>query len=68
MLVIPPEESLRRSDQKNEPFSETLEERYQRIELYYKLISEGRWQHVIDAQASKEDVFKTIENILVRFN
>lgn len=59
-LTIPAEESMRRSALKEEPFPEPIETRRERIELYHEYIRQGCWEHIIDATASIEDVFKII--------
>ncbi len=42
-FYVSPEESLRRSETKNEPFSETLERRVKRMQIYSRLMDEGKW-------------------------
>lgn len=63
-LTIPAEMSMYRSTLKEEPFPETVEVRKKRIEMYMREISNGRWQHVIDATQSIESVFSSIVRIL----
>ena len=42
LIVIPVEVSLERSNKKNEPFSENLETRKNRIKIYEKLIDKDK--------------------------
>lgn len=60
VLSISPEESMRRSKLKYEPFPETLEERKTRIGLYFNLIDNGLWDHHIDASKSIDEVYNKI--------
>lgn len=46
-LYITPEESLRRSTDKNEPFSEPLDKRQERIKVYNILDNGGKWSSSI---------------------
>lgn len=59
-LYIPAEVSMYRSTLKEEPFPESVEVRRQRIALYEQQIDIDRWEHVIDATASVEEVFQNI--------
>lgn len=65
IYTIPTELSMYRSTLKDEPWPETEEQRKIRIDEYLKEISKGRWNCVIDATPSIEEVFeKTMEYIL----
>ena len=64
VFFIPAEESVRRSSLKDEPFPEDLEVRKDRIERYMEELKNNRWQHVIDATASIDDVFAQIKEKL----
>ena len=57
IYTIPAELSIYRSTLKEEPWPESLEVRRDRIDWYMKEIANRRWQHVIDATASINDVF-----------
>lgn len=48
VLTITPEESMRRSNLKFEPFPEPQEKREKRLNLYLQEIKSGRWQYEID--------------------
>lgn len=64
IYTIPVEVSMYRSGLKEEPFPESIETRKQRIENYLDEIKKGRWDCVIDATVSVEEVFdKTIQMI-----
>ncbi len=63
IFVIPPEESMRRSQLKIEPFPETLEERKIRIDSYLQEIQNGRWQYVIDGERAKDEIANEILGI-----
>lgn len=60
VLSITPEESMRRSTLKHEPFPETLEERKTRISVYFNLIKDGYWDIHIDASEGIDEVFNKI--------
>ncbi len=57
IYTIPAELSIYRSSLKEEPWPEPLEVRQERIAWYMKEIGNSRWQHVIDATSSINDVF-----------
>lgn len=57
IYTIPAELSIYRSTLKDEPWPESLEVRKERIDWYNREIANSRWQHVIDATASVNDVF-----------
>jgi len=60
IFTIPAEESMHRSDLKNDPHPEPKEKRQERIDNYHKEIENGRWTHVIDAQPPIEEVFEEV--------
>lgn len=64
VLFIPAEESMRRSDLKEEPFPEPIEVRDERIQRYVKEMENNRWSCVIDATKSIEEVFADIKEKL----
>ncbi len=64
VLTITPEESMRRSSLKFEPFPETKERREKRLELYYKLIDEKKWQYVIDCMRPIEVIAKELKHCI----
>ena len=64
MLTIPVDESLRRSNLKNEPFSENLNQRKKRLSLYQDLIKKGKWNHIIDGMRPIDEVWLNIRNKL----
>lgn len=64
ILSIPPDESLRRSNIKNEPFSESLNKRKKRLVLYHDLIKEGKWDFIIDGMRQIDEVWSEISKIL----
>ncbi|MEZ8650759.1 dTMP kinase [Vibrio splendidus] len=61
VLTVDPNESMRRSQLKEEPFPETLEERQERLNLYYRHIDQKRWDYTIDANNSIDEVFDEIK-------
>lgn len=63
-LTITPEESMRRSSLKFEPFPETEEKRKQRLNEYLKCIDEGRWEYVIDCMRDINTIQKEIMGIV----
>lgn len=64
IYVIPAELSMYRSTLKEEPWPEPMEVRERRIAMYMAEIKKNRWQHVIDATKSIEEVFeKTKEKL-----
>lgn len=62
-IFIPLEESIRRSEQKNEPFSEGMERRRERLVVYERIAKEEGW-HRIDGLQSVQDVFKSVADTL----
>ena len=59
-LFIPAEESMRRSELKEEPFPEPVEARRERIDWYVREKDNNRWQYVIDATKSIDEVYAAI--------
>jgi dTMP kinase len=53
-LTVTPEESMRRSSLKFEPFPETEEKRVKRLDEYMKFIKDGKWKYVIDCMRDIE--------------
>ena len=53
-LTVTPEESMRRSSLKFEPFPETEEKRAKRLDEYMKFIQNGKWKYVIDCMRDIE--------------
>ena len=64
IYTIPAEVSMYRSTLKDEPWPETREERAARIDCYMEQVGLGRWQHVIDATASIEEVERATKKVL----
>ena len=64
LLMIPVEESLRRSQEKDEPFPEPEERRRQRYAHYQQLQQEGLWSVVIDTTRPVEQVWAEIQAAL----
>lgn len=64
IYTIPAELSMYRSTLKDEPWPEPVEVRQDRIERYMREIELGRWQYVIDATVSIEEVYKETIRIL----
>lgn len=64
IYTIPAELSMYRSTLKDEPWPEPVEVRRERIARYMKEIDQGRWQHVIDATPSIEEVYQETIRIL----
>ncbi len=64
LLTIPVDESLHRSNLKNEPFSENLNRRKKRIDLYQELIEKGKWDYIIDGMKPIDEVWTNIRNEL----
>ena len=57
IYTIPAELSMYRSTLKDEPWPEPIEIRKERIARYEKEIAKGRWQLIIDASGSIQEVF-----------
>ena len=64
LLMIPVEESLRRSQEKDEPFPEPEEQRRQRYAQYQQLQQEGLWSVMIDATRPVDQVWAEIQAAL----
>ena len=64
LLTIPVDESIRRSNLKNEPFSENLNQRKKRISFYQDLIKKGKWNHIIDGMRPIDEVWSNIRQKL----
>ena len=64
VLFIPAEESMRRSDLKDEPFPEPIEVRNDRISRYITETKNNRWNFVIDATKPINEVFENIKECL----
>lgn len=65
IYTIPTELSMYRSTLKDEPWPENAQQRKIRIEKYVEEIQKGRWNCIIDATPSIEEVFQeTMEYIL----
>ena len=64
ILTIPIDESLRRSNLKNEPFSENLIQRKKRFDMYQNLIDENKWDFIIDGLQPIDEVFSNIRQKL----
>ena len=64
ILTIPIEESLHRSNEKKEPFSENLVQRKKRNDLYQDLMKEGKWKHKINGLDSIDIVWGRIRKVL----
>lgn len=61
VMTIPAEVSMYRSSLKDEPFPEPIEVRQERIAWYLREIENGRWNCVIDATVSVEEVYAQIK-------
>ena len=64
IYIIPAELSMYRSTLKEEPWPEPLEMRQDRIDRYMKEIELGKWQHVIDATGTIDQVFEETIKVL----
>jgi thymidylate kinase len=64
LLMIPVEESLLRSQEKQEPFPEPEEKRRQRYAQYQQLQQEGLWSVVVDATRPAAQVWAEIQAAL----
>lgn len=64
VLTVTPEESMRRSNLKFEPFPEPQEKREARLNRYMQEIKNGRWQHVIDCMRPIEPIQEEIRRIV----
>lgn len=64
IYTIPAELSMYRSTLKDEPWPEPVEVRQDRIERYMKEIELGRWQHVIDATGTIDEVYAETAKVL----
>lgn len=59
-LCIPADESMKRSELKEEPFPEDIETRRKRIQHYFNEIDNNRWKYVIDATVSIDNIHNDI--------
>lgn len=66
IYVIPAEVSMYRSTLKDEPWPEPVEVREKRIEMYMKEIANKRWNYVIDATKSIDEVFAETMEIIAK--
>jgi len=66
LFTLSPEESMRRSKLKNEPFSESIERREKRYILYMELVNEDKWRYVINAERTIEEIWNDVREILKR--
>lgn len=64
IFTIPAEESMRRSDLKDDPHPEPYGTRVYRINCYMEQIEKGCWSHVIDATVPIETVSEQVKEIL----
>lgn len=64
ILVISPEESIRRGLLKREAFMENLAIKSKKIQEYYKLIDAGKWTDILDGNQSAEKIFNRIKEVL----
>ena len=64
VLTVTPEESMRRSDLKFEPFPEPQEKREARLNSYLQEIKNGRWQYEIDCMRPIEPIQEEIRKIV----
>lgn len=64
IYTIPAELSMYRSTLKDEPWPEPVEVRRDRIDRYMKEIELGKWQHVIDATGTIEEVYEETVKVL----
>lgn len=64
-FIISPEESLRRSDAKKEPFSESLDARRKRIELYLSFVDQEKWRTTINTENKIiDDVYSMVSRAM----
>lgn len=61
VLTITPEESMRRSNLKFEPFPEPEEKRALRLDKYMREIKNGRWMYVVDCMRPIEEISKELK-------
>ncbi len=64
VLTITPEESMRRSELKVEPFPESKERREMRLLLYQEMINQGKWQYEIDCMRPVEAIQEELRRII----
>ena len=64
IYTIPAELSMYRSTLKDEPWPEPVEVRRDRIDRYMAEIEKGRWQNVIDATPSIDEVFEETVKVI----
>ena len=64
IYTIPAELSMYRSTLKEEPWPEPVEVRRDRIDRYMKEIELGKWQHVIDATGTIEEVYEETVKVI----
>lgn len=61
VLTITPEESMRRSNLKFEPFPEPEEKRALRLDKYMEEIKKERWKYVVDCMRPIEEISKELK-------
>lgn len=64
LMLVPLEESLRRSRQKNEPFPDGEERLAERLRSYKKWTADQYW-NVLDGRRSAEDIAEEVESIVL---
>lgn len=64
VLTVTPEESMRRSNLKFEPFPEPQDKREARLNRYLQEIKNGRWQYEIDCMRPIEPIQEEIRRIV----
>ena len=65
MLLIPVEESMRRSQLKNEPFPDSEESLMERL-AHYQSVSDRRCIKAIDCTRSIDDIANTIAGVVLK--
>jgi len=64
LLTISVKEALRRSQLKNEEFSESPSTREKRRGFYMELVKEGRWESIVDGSETPENVWSSVKSKL----
>ena len=64
MFYITAEESFRRDNAKGDKDRDELDRKREKVDKYMQLISEGKWDTVIDGTRTKESIFDEVRGIV----
>ena len=64
MFIIPAVESFRRDNDKGDKDRYELDRKIEKVKKYQSLISQGKWDTVIDGMNSRESIFEKVKGIV----